>query len=110
MQSGSGGRGLGDLSAGGRMLGRVHEFTLCGATVTSWDFARLLRLLLSDGGKQTVAAADKLVAGIRAGHLTLDLDQAHRDAVLGVLDDPPAEGLAELRGILALDRDRRRAA
>lgn len=67
-------------------------------------------MLLSGGGEDAVAAADKLVAGIRAGLFAFDLDQAHRDAVLGVLEDPPAEGLVELRGILAGDRDRRRAA
>jgi hypothetical protein len=89
-----------------RIIGQVLEFTLCGAVVGSDEMADLIRTLLDDGDADCVAAADKILAGIGEGRLSFDLDQAQRDAVLGVLNDPP-DGLLELRGILARDHERR---
>ena len=71
---------------------------LVGIPITAED----ARHLIADGGPDAVSAAAMIGTGVDAELFEVGLSTEERDAVLSVLEDPPA-GLAELRGKLARD-------
>ena len=62
--------------------------------------------LILDGSPDALAAAEMINKGVDRELYAVALTPAMRDAILAVLEDPPA-GLEDLRGVLARDqRDR----
>jgi hypothetical protein len=81
--------------------------TLCGVAVTSENARHLVATLIANGSPDAIAAAALIAKGADHELYAVGLTPAMRDAILSVLDHPPA-GLEQLRGALARDqRDRR---
>jgi hypothetical protein len=76
---------------------------LAGLSVPEQNVADLARLLLDAGLDDT---ADALLTALDAEQDLAALSIADREAILRVLDDPPA-ALAELRGVLLAEHEGR---
>ena len=80
---------------------------LWGIPVDRADARALVATLISDGSPDAVAAAGRISARLEQGSNGLvALKPEHRDAILGVFEDPP-EGPNELRGALIRDHEQR---
>lgn len=70
------------------------------------DGARwLIDGLYRDAHAPAVSAAHMLEKGVDRNLYAIGLSREERTAILGVLDDPPAGTLAELRGVLLRERN-----
>jgi hypothetical protein len=81
---------------------------LYGVPVARDEAIWLVYRLRQVGRAGDLSAAAMIEKGIRDELIAVALTVDERDAILGVLDDPP-DGLAELRGKLARDRRDRMA-
>ncbi len=80
---------------------------LAGIQINEADCRTLVDMLLRVGRADDLTAAAAIERGLGIDATIAALSIADRRAILGVLDDPPGGGLAELRGKLARDhRDR----
>ena len=77
---------------------------LAGTSVPEHNVADLARLLFAAGLDET---GDALLVALDAEQDIVALSIADREAILRVLDDPPANGLAELRGVLLAEHEGR---
>ncbi len=85
---------------------RFYIMLLCGIDVADDDLKTLVDLLLRVGRADDLLAASTIELALEQGADAVDLTEASRTAVLGVLDDP-GERLAPLRGqLLRRHRDR----
>lgn len=75
---------------------------LAGTLVTDRDTFELARVL-REGGFSEVA--QKLEKGLTCGTKIFGLSIADRESILRSLDDPPTNGLAELRGVLLREHE-----
>ena len=76
---------------------------LWGIPVDQEDAQALVATLIADGSPDAVAAAERISVRLERGSKGLiALEPRHRDAILGLLEDPP-DGLNELRGALIRD-------
>ena len=81
--------------------------TLYGVSVTAENARHIVASLFADGRPAAMSAAAAIQKGVDRDLYAVALEQAERDAILAVLEDPPA-GLEDLHGVLARDqRDRR---
>ncbi len=81
---------------------------LYGRPVSDQDARHLVATLMDDARPDAIAAASQIGYAVELDRVMVRLTPAMRDAVLAVLDDPPA-GLLDLRGALARDRAHRGA-
>ena len=89
-------------------LGSYERIRLYGIPIRDDDLRRLVVRLVRFGYAKDVDLAARIGWGITSETALLALSTQERDAILRVLDNPPA-GLVELRGALARDqRDRYR--
>jgi hypothetical protein len=77
---------------------------LFGVPVHEDDARRLVATLISDATPDAFSAAHAIGHGLDQGSRLIALTPRQRDAILAVLEDPPAGSLAELRGELTRDR------
>ena len=76
---------------------------LAGVSVLERHVAALAELLLEAGFEET---ADVLLLALDAGQDLVSLSIQDREAMMQVLNDPP-DALAELRGVLLAEHERR---
>ena len=79
---------------------------LYGIPIQDDDLRRLIFRLVRFGHAKDVDLASRIGWGITSETALLALSAQERDAILRVLDNPPA-GLVELRGVLARDQRER---
>ena len=80
--------------------------TLYGVSVTAENARHIVASLFADGSPAAMSAAAMIQKGVDRDLYAVALEPEERDAILAVLEDPPA-GLEDLRGRLARDhRDR----
>ena len=84
--------------------GSVGRVRLAGTSVPEHNVADLARLLFAAGLEET---GDALLVALDAEQDIVALSIADREAILRVLDDPPTNGLAELRGVLLPEHEGR---
>ena len=77
---------------------------LQGVPITKSDARSLVTTLLAVDTPDTVSAARTIYDALYADADSVNLTTEQRDAVLLVLDEPPAM-LAQLRGVLAWDHE-----
>ena len=76
---------------------------LVGVDVSEPDCRTLIDLLFRVGRAADLELAQRRNLGLEEEIRVMGLSPAERDALLGVLDDPP-DSLLEFRGVLARDR------
>jgi hypothetical protein len=81
---------------------------LFGVPVSPDDARALVTTLITEGTAPAFAAAARIGQALERGVRVVGLEPRQRDAVLATLESPP-DGLAELRGALIRDRERRNA-
>lgn len=81
---------------------------LFGVPVSPDDARALVTTLITEGTAPAFAAAARISQALERGVRVVGLEPRQRDAVLATLESPP-DGLAELRGALIRDRERRNA-
>jgi hypothetical protein len=79
---------------------------LFGVPVSPDDARALVTTLITEGTAPAFAAAARIGQALERGVRVVGLEPRQRDAVLATLESPP-DGLAELRGALIRDRERR---
>jgi len=70
--------------------------------MTDTEVRALVTTLVADGDPAGMKAAPTIAHALENGAVLVALDEADRDILLAVLEDPP-DSLAELRGALAKD-------
>ena len=75
---------------------------LNGVPISDSDARTLVDLLMRLGRADDLSAASVIEYALAERIRRVDLSEAGAPAVVGVLDDPPDGGLAQLRGILIL--------
>ena len=89
------------IAAGGEpKLGRMPRLLVI--PITDDDARWLVTRLFRDAHASAVSAALMITRGVELDLYAVALTPAERNAILGVLDDPP-DSLAELRGALVRD-------
>ena len=80
--------------------------TLYGVSVTAENARHIIASLFADGSPAAMSAAATIQKGVDRDLYAVALEPEARDAILSVLEDPPAS-LEDLCGVLARDqRDR----
>jgi hypothetical protein len=82
---------------------------LLGVPISEVEARRVIATLALDGGEHAIKAAHAIRNGLDDELHTVALPREQRTAILAVLEDPPSEALAELRGVLDRDSAQRRA-
>jgi hypothetical protein len=77
--------------------------TLYGVSVTAEKARHIMASLIADGSPAAMAAAAMIQKGVDRDLYAVALERDERDAILRVLEDPPA-GPEDLRGALARDQ------
>lgn len=77
---------------------------LSGLGVSEQDVLALSALTQQAGYHEL---AVRLERAVDRGTYALALDEAEREMILRALDDPPTDGLAQLRGVILTDFDRK---
>ena len=80
--------------------------TLYGVAVTAENARHIVASLFADGSPAAMSAAAMIHKGVDRDLYAVALEPEERDAILAVLEDPPA-GLEDLRGRLARDHRHR---
>ena len=78
-----------------------------GVSISDGDARTLVDLLTRVGRADDLAVASVIEYALAERIGQVDLSEAGGSAVLGVLDEPPEEGLARLRVVLARTHSRR---
>ena len=80
--------------------------TLYGVSVSAENARHIVASLFADGSPEAMSAAAMIQKGVDRDLYAVALEPEERDAILAVLEVPPA-GFAELRGALARDQRER---
>ena len=76
---------------------------MAGVEISGSDGRTLVDLLMRIGRDADLALAHRIERGFSRQVQIIEVSPEERDLLLGVLDDPPEESLAELRDALARD-------